>query len=148
MKESVRYDRMFATASWVIVGALLYAALAIWFTPVTGGGPVSSLVGVTATKFVYCIVYGGLASLLAYAKLFKKKKMRKHVLVAVYFVGTFTFLMGWLLAGIALPLLDNLIMGFAAGACWLYWKFKTEYIDPNQFFNEISELREDLPPSA
>lgn len=133
MSENSRWDVVFATASWIIVIFLFIGAYTVLFVSLPGSsGPVAQLVGTTGAKYFYGVLYSGLALLLAYAKVFKKRVMRKHVLVAVYITGAFTSILTIATIGWDVKVIDNLVFTFVSAGCWLYWKFKTEYLTSSQ----------------
>ena len=145
MNNHPRWDKVFSTASWIIVIALLYGAVAIWFAPPSGAGPVAQLIGSTGSQVFYCALYGIEGALLAYSKFFKRKKLRKNMLMIIYLTGFFTSILILSIAGWSTGLIDNFLLAGLASGCWLYWTFKTEYLTPSQFYDETLELRDDMP---
>lgn len=147
MPDTPKWDRVFATASWIIVLALLYGAVVIWFgaTP-SGQGPVAKLIGITGSQVFYSSLYGLEALVLGYSKAFKKKRLRKGALMAIYITGFFTSILSIAIAGFTPNVIDNLLLALLAAGCWLYWKFKTEYINPQHFAVLTQDLRDDFPP--
>lgn len=143
-----KWDRVFATASWVIVASLLFAAFAVMFISVPGAsGPVAGLIGAVGAKWFYFFLYLGEGLTLGYSKIRKKKELRKHTLVAVYVTGAFTSLLTFASVGFSPKVIDNVIFTVVSAGCWLYWKFKTEYVDYSFFEQDIDELRPDPSPS-
>lgn len=127
------WDRVFKTASWIIVAALLISSYTVMFVALPGNtGPVGSLIGATGAKFFYFFLYLGEALVLAYSKVYKRNKLRKHALVAVYSTGAFTSILT-LVNGWSPKVIDNLVFTFVSAGCWLYWKFKTEYVTSEEF---------------
>ena len=147
MEDSKFWDGVFSTASWIIVIALFYGAAAVWLVPPSGSGPFAQLLGVTGAQVFYSLLYGTEAFALGYSKFFKKKNLRKNALLAIYLTGFFTSILIIIISGFVPGVIDNLILATLASGCWLYWKFKTEYLTPNQFYNSTCELRDDLPPN-
>lgn len=147
MANYVWSDRFFSTLSWLVVLGLFVAATGIWFAPPSGMGPVAGLLGIKGTQFFYMFLYGAEAAVLMIAKLFKYRRMRKHILMVIYLTGFFTTFMSILLTGFSPKIIDNFLIATGAAACWLYWKFKTEYIDPHLIQDDTFELRSDLPPA-
>jgi len=146
MRENKKWDAVFATASWVIVVALVVAVVSLLIQDPSGAGPVSRLLGVTAAKWFYIALYSAEALVLAYSKLWRRKELRKKALVAVYLTGLFTSILTLSIVGITPKIIDNVVLAVVAGGCWLYWKFKTEYIDPRAFDHSVMTMRDDLPP--
>jgi len=137
MRTSKRWDRVFSTTSWGLVFLLVFMAVSMWWAPPGDGGPIVTLLGLVGAQVFYFCLYLIEASLLAFAKLFKRDKMRKTVLMVIYLTGFFTSIMTFMLAGWAPRLLDNLVVSFVAAFCWLYWTFKTEYVDIGEVHDEI-----------
>lgn len=136
MRNNSLFDRVFSTASWIIVLGLLVAVANLWLDAPTGLGPVAGALGVYGSQVFYTVLYGSLALSLGYAKIFKKHRMRKNTLLVIYLVGFFTTLLTVLLVGWNIKILDNLIIAITAAFCWLYWKFKTEYHDADYIEEE------------
>jgi uncharacterized membrane protein YraQ (UPF0718 family) len=137
------WDKVFATVSWILVGVLFYAAFSVWAYPPSVEGPVAQLLNsVRAAEWFYCVLYATFGTLLAWSKIFKKKKMRKHVLLAIYLVGIFTGILTYILIGFGFSIWDNLLTAGIAGFCWLYWTFKTEYIRPKDFAKDVDRLKD------
>lgn len=142
------WDKVFSTASWLIVVFLFISAYTVMFVaPPAGSGPVAGLIGVVGAKFFYFFLYIIEAAVLAYSKLFKKKNLRKGALVAIYCTGAFTSLLTLAGVGWSTKVIDNIAVTVISAGCWLYWKFKTEYIDPSLFERDVDGLRPDGPPS-
>lgn len=148
MRDNPRRDKVFAFISWVLVVALLFAGVQQALAVSSGLGPVASLLGVVGSKVFYCVLYFGEALALAYSKFFKKKKMRKIVLMVIYLTGFFTTALYALNIGVTIKLLDNLLISVVAAVCWLYWTFRTEYIDRASFIEDVNQLRDDCPPNC
>lgn len=148
MVGNSKWDRVFATASWIIVIFLFISAYTVMFvSPPAGSGPVASLIGIAGAKIFYFVLYLVEAIVLAYSKFFKKKNLRKHTLVAIYCTGAFTSLLTLVGVGWSTKVIDNIVVTVVSAGCWLYWKFKTEYIDPATFEQDVDGLRSDGPPS-
>ena len=148
MMEHPKWDKVFAFASWLIVLALIFSSY--WaFTHVPGpNGPVAQIVSPIFASFFYGTLYAVQSFLLAYSKTFKKKNMRKKVLMFIYITGFFTTLLSVLLIGFQPRIIDNIIITVAAAGCWLYWKFKTEYLNQEEFYKATLAFRDDMPPSV
>lgn len=147
MANYVWSDRFFSTLSWLVVLGLFVAATGIWLAPPSGAGPIAGWLGIKGAQYFYMFLYGSEAAALMIAKFFRNKRARKNVLMVVYLTGFFTSLMSILIGGFSPKIIDNLLVAIGAAACWLYWKFKTEYVDPKVIQNETLELRSDLPPA-
>lgn len=141
-------DVVFSTLSWIVVLGLFSAGVNTLIFPPTGIGPIGTLFGVLGAQVFYLTVYWGLGIALAVSKLFRTKKIRKHVLMVTYLVGIMTTLLSFLIIGFSPKLIDNVLIVVVSAVCWLYWKFKTEYLDAATFDAEVEKLREDLPPRS
>lgn len=148
LRRIVFWDRFFSVLSWSIVIFLLWAALGLWLYPPTGAGPVAGAVGILASQIFYSFLYAGEAATLAYAKFKHKKKLRKNTLLVIYLTGMFTFLLSFLIIGFHIKILDNFAFSMFAGVCWLYWKAKTEYINPEQFKKIVAPMVTEEYPSV
>ncbi len=142
MKQSDRNDRIFSTASWIIVFALLFGVGYLWVFPPTGAGPVAQLIGIQGSQIFYTVLYSAEALLLGFAKVFKKKKLRKAALLTIYLTAMFTTILTFILAGVGFSIIDNVLLAVLSFACFLYWKFKTEYLDPDVFYEDIKDLKD------
>lgn len=142
MTQTPTWDRVFAFASWMIVVFLLISAFSVMFVSLpTGTGPVAGLLGITGAKWFYFALYTIEAAVLAFSKLFKRKTLRKHTLVAIYCTGAFTSLLTLAGVGFSPKVIDNISMTVVSAGCWLYWKFKTEYIRDEDFQRDMKELK-------
>lgn len=140
MRENPRRDALFAFISWLIVFGLFFAAVQVVMTAGSGVGPVGQALGATGVKVFYGTIYTVQGILLGYAKVFKKNNLRKIVLMSVYLFMGFTTILTVGLSGWTIKFLDNAIISVAAAACWLNWKFRTEYFDPALLDLEFIEL--------
>lgn len=148
LRQLLFRDRVFSGFSWLIVGFLLWAVVSLWLFPPTAAGPVAGSVGILTSQIFYSVLYFGEAGLLAYAKLAKKKRLRKFVLLLIYLTGVFTFLLALSVVGFHWRIVDNFAFSLLAGACWLHWKSKTEYINQNQFKKIIEPMITEEFPSV
>lgn len=146
MANYVWSDRLFSALSWLVVIGLFVAATGIWLAPPSGAGPIAGWLGVKGAQYFYMFLYGAEAVALMIAKFFKNKRVRKHILMFIYLTGFFTTLMSILVGGFSPKIIDNFVVAVLAAACWLYWKFKTEYINQDVILESTLELRQDLPP--
>lgn len=125
--SKVNWDRVVATASWVIVFVLLYGVWFILTSDLNPNGPFVKAFGETGTRVGFSVMYLTQASLLAYAKLMKKNVLRRHVLLFIYLTGFFLGVLGYVLNGFTVRLISNFVLSTCAAVCWLYWKFRTDY---------------------
>lgn len=69
------------------------------------------------------------------SKIFKWTKVHKFTLAAMYLTTVYTISLSVALFGLeGAAIVDDGIIGATAAACWLRWKFKTEYVHPEDFF--------------
>lgn len=132
MVNKYKWDKVVAFTSWLIVFALIWSAISLFITPPSGAGPIASAFGVTFAQWFYTVMYAGEAGFLAFAKLTGRNGMRKVVLLITYLTGFFTLILTFSIYGATFAMLDNLTISVAAAICWLWWKFKTEYITTEQ----------------
>lgn len=101
---------------------------------------------------VAILVYGALflltGLLMLYAKIGKRKRLHKHVLMTMYLTCIYVFILAVLLNGFTTGLLMTIAVGFVSAYLWLRWKIRTEYLDPAYFHKMTAELRDDLPPNG
>lgn len=133
MTKHLNWDRVVAGASWVIVAILIYGVVFILVHDLNTASPIVQFLGETTTRVVFVVMYAVQGGLLGYAKLFHKNKLRRHVLLFIYLTGFFLSILGFMLNGVNVRLLSNLLLSVLAAVCWLYWKFKTEYINGDEF---------------
>lgn len=128
MTKIFAWDKFFATISWIIVFALLYSIVALYITPPSGAGPIARALGTAGAQIFYTVLYAGEAGFLAFAKMTHRNELRKKVLLVTYLTGFFTSILTISILGVHPGLIDNLVISAAAAACWLYWKFRTDYV--------------------
>lgn len=128
MPKNINMNKVVALISWLIVLALIYSTISLFITPPSGAGPVAQAFGVTFAKCFYASLYSIEALVLAFAKFTKRNQLRKTVLLAIYLTGFFTLSLTLAIFGPSWGMIDNLIISVAAAVCWLWWKFKTEYV--------------------
>lgn len=145
MRYSKKWDKVFSTLSWLIVFALVWSIISLWLSEPSGAGPVAGAAGILGAQIFYTALYSLQALFLAWSKIFKRKKMRRNTLMVIYLTGFFTSILTLTIAGWTPKIIDNLLIASSAAFCWLYWKFKTEYIDPKEFEDVVWKLRDDTP---
>lgn len=133
MAKTTDWDKVFSITSWVLAAFLVYGAVVLWAIPPTGAGPIAGTVGIVAAQILYGCLYLVEASLLSYAKLKKKDKMRRRVLLVICLTGFFTTILGFALGGVPAmitpKLIGNFILSIVAASCWLHWTMKIGYVD-------------------
>lgn len=132
-------------AEFLIIIVLTLGGLTLFFAdPINTGGPVARFFGTQIALYVYggVFMFEGLG--LLYSKFFRLKRMHKHILLAVYLTMIFVTILEWGLLGWTLALIDQVVVGLLAAACWLRWKTITEYLSPKEIANLRHELK-DIP---
>jgi len=121
----------------------------IGMPPLEGEGVIVLVFGGQIALYIYMIWFILLGVGLIFSKWAKKKKLHKNVLMSMYLTTIYTATLATALLGFdIINILDDIVVGVVTAAMWLRWKLLTEYIDPNQFYKEIEELRDDLPPTT
>lgn len=131
---------------WLLVVLFFVAALIEVTTPnpITNG-VLGFLLSEPIILVIYATWFALMAFGLAYSKIRKKKRLHKYSLMAMYLTTIYTFVLA-LAGGAGMEsLLDDVIIGIIAAACWMRWKLRTEYINPRKFYDVVWELREDTP---
>ena len=128
----INWDKVVPVLSWFVVVFLIWNTVGLWLMPPTGLGPVAQLAGVLGSQIFYSVLYLTEAGLLTWAKLSGRMRLRKAMLLAVFFTGVFTYFLTIAVFGFSVQMLDNMGMFLLAGICYLYWKFRTEYLTEEQ----------------
>jgi len=128
---------------WLIIGVFLLGGVQLLFyNPVVEmrEGFLVDILGSTAALIVYALTFLLEGLLLTFAKWRKKKNLRKNTLFAIYLTLIFTILLEILLVGFGWEAADNIVLTLMAGWCWLHWKMRITYLDPNVFKKDIEQL--------
>jgi hypothetical protein len=115
---------------WGIILILVYA---VGFLVYLFLQPITRLVGYQAALIIYATVYSVEGALFAYSKFARKKKLHKWALFAITMTHLFTAILTFSLQGWTERIWDNLFLALLSGAAWVWWKLKTEYIDPRAY---------------
>jgi hypothetical protein len=142
-----RFSRVFSVVEillalqWIYGGVKVFVGSAL----IVAANPfVGILVGQTAVYF-YGIFFFATGLSLLYSKFFKKKTMHKFTLATMYLTCVYVLILALVVLGPHLGLINTIVAGILSAACWMHWKFKTEYIDPQAIYKETLPLRDDLP---
>lgn len=141
---------LYSVLEYVLAAMFIRGGVRILFfgtEPVALPGILSYLVG-EAAIFVYGAMFLTTGVALLYAKWFKKKRLHKFILMFMYLTCIYVLVLAILINGLGWNLLLTVGVGVTAAALWIRWKFKTEYISPDEFDKTLEELRDDLPPST
>lgn len=116
----------------------------IGMPPLQGEGLLVLVFGGQVALYFYMVWFTLLGVGLIYSKVRRKKKLHKHVLMAMYLTTIYTAsltiaLFGFHLVGI----IDDIVIGTLTAWFWLRWKLLTEYINPKDFDRIRHELLDD-----
>lgn len=92
-------------------------------------GVLSFLFAGPVVSIIYAVWFALMAIALAYSKIRKRKRLHKHALMAMYLTTIYTIALSCAV-GAGFGIIDDVIIGLIAAACWMRWKFRTEYISP------------------
>lgn len=128
-----RFDVIQNVLEWLLVGLMLFAAVTLIVTlgaPVPPGssGPLASAFGYHAAKIIYTFLWGGEAVLLAIAKFFGLRRLRKWTLFAVYLTFQFALVLSISLRGITPRVINSLIITGLSAWLWLRAKLQDDYV--------------------
>lgn len=137
MRKHINWDKVVAAASWFIVVILVYGVVFILVHDLNPASPIVHALGETTTRVVFVSMYAAQGILLGYAKMFHKNTLRRHVLLSIYLAGFFLAILGAILNGFTVRLVANFLVSTLAAVCWLYWKFRMDYLS----HDEVRELR-------
>ena len=102
----------------------------------------SSRISLVILGFIF-VVSG---SILLYAKIRRSRKWTGRGLLAVYLCFLFaTIIQAVAYSGVLSAWVGNLLFTMIVGGLYLRWKYKTEYINPNYFYERTWHLRKDTP---
>jgi hypothetical protein len=126
----------------ILVFLLLVGGVSLFFADPLAqpAGPVAQILGSQLAAYFYASVFVIEGLWLSYAKVFKRKYSRKYALFIIYITLLFTILLEILLTGWGVAAVDNILGTIAAGWCWLNWKMRIEYLNPDEFHKEIEHL--------
>lgn len=111
--------------------------------PLTLPGLLTYLVG-DAAIFVYGAAFLLTGLLLLYGKWMKQRRIHKFSLLVMYLTCIYVLVLAILLNGMDPGLLITVAVGLTAAALWVRFKFVTEYLDHDQFKQEVSDIRDEL----
>lgn len=141
-----KLDKFFSLLEVLLGIQWIYGGINTFFAnPISTPSPLYSfLVGEGAIVF-YAIFFLATGLALLAAKFFKKKRLKSVSLVTMYLTCLYVFLLSILVLGPSWSLVQTVVVGVIAAACWLRWKFKTQYLNPKDFHKSTAELRETHP---
>jgi hypothetical protein len=86
--------------------------------------------------WIYAVWFVLMALALLASKIWHWQRIHKYALMAMYLTTIYTVSLALALFGTGGAVIDDAIIGAVAAACWLRWKFKTEYVDWEEFASE------------
>lgn len=120
---------------------MLLGGISTALSPVS---PAGGALGALFSNRIMLVLFGltfflsGLAVL--YGTFRKRKKLVGTGLATIYLLSLFTFFLELFVFGASSTWIDNLIIAIISGLSWLWWKFKTEYLN----LDEIRRIRQSL----
>lgn len=139
-------DILCSVLEYVLAFMFIRGGLNILFgevEPITLPGILTYLVG-DAAIFVYGALFLTTGLLLLYGKWLKRRRVHRASLMIMYLTCIYVLVLAIMINGLAPGLLVTVAVGVVAAALWMRWKFKTEYLDHEQFQASVSEMRADL----
>lgn len=151
MKKAVALfgERALGAFKYFLAAIMVVEGIATMFSPLEPlGGSFGLLYSSRIALICFGLVFVASGLTLLYGKIRKKRKWVGNGLLSI--AGCFLF--GALLNGFTLgwPVgawLWNAILALIVSALYLRWRFKTEYVDPNHFVDDVDGMRHDGPPS-
>lgn len=120
-------DRAFSLVEYLLALVFVTSSFSlIGEDAVAGNGFVTHIFGGKIALFIYMIWFAFLGLGLVYAKLRKRRRLHRNILMAIYLTTIYTSILTYYLYGFA-AIIDDIIVGVLAAVCWLRWKFKIEY---------------------
>lgn len=139
-------DKLYSAVEYVLAALFIYGGFNSLFSdPLETFSPVYDLLAGQEAIYVYAIIFLATGFSLLIAKLFKYKKVHRVSLAVMYLTCLYVLILSYLIGVLSAGSLLTVFAGVAAAACWVRWKLKTEYIDPDHFSAELEDLRDDLP---
>lgn len=135
-------EQALSAIKYIISVFMMFYGVARAFGPIK---PLDGDLGVLYSSRLFLVIMGiiffasGLVLLLG--KINRRKKMVGYGLGLVYLC----FLFGTVINGMATDWRfaawgPNLLCTIIVGVLWLRWKFKTEYVDPKHFIDDLDDL--------
>lgn len=140
-------DRIQAVVEYLVCLVFLNSAAQLFYTPSIAGKGILFMLGTHTALVVYAVWFIFWALALVYAKVKKKKKLHRNALMVLYLTTVYTAILTAAIIGVP-DAIDDMVLGVIIAACWLRWKFKTEYLSPDFFRASTEHMRDDLPPRS
>jgi len=139
-------EKLFSALEYALAALWIYGGINSFFAnPLSGPSPIYELLAGQEAIYFYALLFFVNGALLVYAKVFKKKKLHLVSLAGMYLTCIYVLILSYLLGVLSLGSLLTVAAGVAAAVCWMRWKFRTEYLNPEQFRESLNDLRDDTP---
>lgn len=139
-------DKLFSAAEYALALLWLYGGFNSFFAdPLDTFSPIYDLLAGQAAIYVYAFLFLINGLLLIYAKVFKKKRTHLVALAGMYLTCLYVLILSYLIGVLSIGSLLTVFAGVLAAVCWMRWKLKTAYLSPDEFHEQITDLRDDLP---
>lgn len=140
-------DKLYSAIEYALAALWIYGGINSFFAnPLTGPSAIFKLLAGQEAIYAYAILFFLTGAALLAAKLLGLKKWHRISLATMYLTCLYVLILSYLLGVLSAGSLITVLAGVAAAVCWVRWKLKTEYVDPDYFSAELEELRDDLPP--
>lgn len=129
-------NRLANIAEFILAIMFIQGGVRVMFAqPLLLDGPLSYLTGGFAL-ITYALMWIGIGVVLLFAKWKRHNKIHKHALFAMFATCTYVLVLSVAITGIQTGQILTVVVGLVAGACWLNWKIKTEYVEYEQLTDE------------
>lgn len=124
-------ETVYNIVEWLIVLVTIVGGISLLFAdPITSGSFIADILGTKSAGLAYFASLFVPGVCLGVAKVRKLRALHKYSLMSVYLVSIWLVVIETILLGPTFFVIDEIVLGVAAAACWLRWKFKTEYLPP------------------
>lgn len=128
---------------YILGGFMVIAGLQTMFAPITIVGDALGAFFLNRLLLVlFGLIFASCGVTLLYGKIRRSRRWTGRGLMGIYLCFVFGTIINIATNGF-LPAtwVGNFVLSLITGALWLRWKFKTEYINPLHFVDEVVELK-------
>jgi hypothetical protein len=127
---------------FLLIGIFILAAIGeVTTTEPVVQGALGVLFNGSVITWIYATWFVIMALALLASKILALQRLHKFTLMCMYLTTIYTVSLSLAIFGFdGSAVIDDAIIGATAAACWLRWKFKTEYVDWNEFASGETEL--------
>ena len=148
MKTKV-VDRVYSVLEFVLVVMFVQGGVNTFFAnPLHNPSPFLAAIAGQKAIYFYAVVFFLTGVVLLYAKWAKKKKLKSAMLQTMFLTCVYVLFASWALVGIQPGMIITVVTGAVSLACYLHWRLKIAYLDPQEFYDSTEHLRHDRPPQA